>query len=103
MPSINLGLKKQRDPTVNKKKYQFIYQDKRWRRIRNLKFKNDPLCERCLENNRVHATEEIHHIIPFQTGKTEEEVQFLAFNYDNLQSLCIDCHKIVENLIRNKR
>ena len=35
---------------------------------------------------------EIHHIKPIDTGGTPEEMQHLAYNYSNLQTLCHACH-----------
>lgn len=100
MPTINRGQKKQRERTENKRIYQSIYQDRRWKRLRKLKFSTNPLCEICLEENHITQTEEIHHVIPFQTGITEDQIEALAFDFDNLQSLCIKHHKIVDNKIR---
>jgi 5-methylcytosine-specific restriction protein A len=94
MPFLNLGRKKPRDRTVNKGLYQEIYQDKRWRLLRQIKFEENPLCECCEAKGIVTQTEEIHHKIPFQTGKTKEEIEALAFDYDNLLSDCVPCHKI---------
>ena len=100
MPTINKGKKNQREKTINKQLYQKIYQNKRWKKLRSRKFQTDPLCELCLKEGHVKQAQEIHHIIPFMTGSTPEEVEDLAYNYDNLQSLCIYHHKIVENLLR---
>ena len=94
MPTIPL-LRKWRDPVVTDKKreYQDIYQDRRWKRIRDWKIRNNPVCELCESRGRVTPTKEVHHIIPFDRGTTEEEKQNLAFDYDNLESLCEKCHE----------
>jgi 5-methylcytosine-specific restriction enzyme A len=88
MPTINLGRKKPRDRTVNIQNRQDIYQNKRWRKIRDAKLKNDPLCEDCLKEDRVTQTQEVHHHIPIDVNPD------LAFEYDNLVSLCIEHHKL---------
>jgi len=93
MPTINLGTRKKRDPTINKGLHQAIYQDKRWKRLRAAKFRENPLCEKCEIKGITRMAEEIHHKIPFQTGRTPEKIEVLAFDWDNLQSLCIPCHK----------
>ena len=93
MPIIFFGKPKKRDRTVNKQLCQRIYQDPRWRRLRAEKFKNDPLCEECEKRDIVKQAEEVHHKIPFETGRTPGEIEALAFDYDNLQSLCVKCHK----------
>lgn len=100
MPTINLGQQKRREPTINKKLYQNIYQDKRWKLIRQIKFEENPVCECCEAKGRVTQTREIHHKIPFQTGKTKEEIEVLAFDWDNLVSLCVQCHKIQDARVR---
>jgi len=96
MPTIELGRHKKRERTINKTMYQKVYQDKRWIRVRTLKFKNNPLCELCLLEGRVTPTEEVHHIIPIDVYDLDEE---LAFDIDNLQSLCVQCHKKVHQTI----
>jgi 5-methylcytosine-specific restriction endonuclease McrA len=100
MPHINLGRRKPRDRTINKGLYQDIYQDKRWKTIRQAKFEENPLCELCEAAGRVTQTEEVHHKRPFQTGTTPEEIEILAFDWDNLQSLCTPCHKEEDKKIR---
>jgi 5-methylcytosine-specific restriction enzyme A len=101
MPTINL-LKTKRDsvPTVRKGKYQEIYQDKRWKKIRNIKLRANPLCERCELLNRITPTTEVHHKIPFDYGKTNDEIEELAFDYDNTESLCDPCHDIRHEELR---
>ena len=100
MPTINLGRPKQRQRTVNKQLYQDIYQDPRWRRMRAAKVRENPLCEKCEARGKVKQTDEVHHIIPFQMGRTTEGIEQLAFDWDNLQSLCTPCHKEEDEAIR---
>jgi 5-methylcytosine-specific restriction protein A len=101
MPTINL-LKTNRDsvPTVRKGKYQEIYQDKRWKKIRNAKLRANPLCERCESLNRITPAVEVHHKVPFDYGKTNDEIDELAFDYDNTESLCDPCHAIRHEELR---
>ena len=93
MPKINLGKPKERVITVNKKAYQAVYQHNRWRELRKYKFMYNPLCEDCLANGVTTQTEEIHHIIPFSVRPE------LAYDYDNLRSLCVSCHKEAHQLL----
>lgn len=94
MPFIKL-LKRKRDsvPTKRKQDYQDIYQDKRWLKLRNHKRRVSPLCERCEEMGRVTPMKEVHHKTPFQRGRTKDEIEELAFDWDNLESVCNECHK----------
>jgi len=101
MPTINLGQRKRAVRTVNKQLYQNIYQDPRWKRLRAAKFRANPLCEKCEAKGMVVMAQEVHHKIPFQTGTTPEEIERLAFDYDNLESLCIPCHKEADKNYKN--
>lgn len=94
MPTIKL-LQRKRDnvPTQRKGEYQNIYQDKRWKKLRAQKMRVNPLCERCEKKGKVTPAEEVHHKIPFETGSTPEEIELLAFDWDNLESDCTSCHK----------
>ena len=89
MPRINLPKRKKRERTYNKTAYQRVYQDKRWKRLRKAKLRANPLCEECERMGKTTQTEHVHHIIPFDIEGDYEE---LAFDYDNLQSLCHECH-----------
>lgn len=55
-----------------------------WRKIRNKFIKEHPLCEQCLEVERLKAVEEVHHILPLSRGGTHAE--------ENLMALCKSCH-----------
>jgi len=94
MPTIKL-LAKKRDsvPTQRKGVYQNIYQDKRWKKLRAAKMRANPLCERCEKKNRVTPASEVHHKKPFDEGQTQEEIESLAFDWDNLESDCEPCHE----------
>ena len=67
-----------RSPDHNK-----IY-GRRWRTVRELYISKHPLCEECLKYNRLVPADEIHHIVPPESGGTHAE--------DNLMSLCQSCH-----------
>lgn len=100
MPTINLGRRKKQEYTRNKRDYQHIYQDRRWKDIVITKNWQNPICEECERVGKVTETEEIHHIIPFQKGKTPLEIEELAFNIDNTMSLCIPCHHKKHHALR---
>ena len=99
MPTINRGLKP-RENTARKKSYQHIYQNKRWKAVRAAKFMNNPVCELCEQKGIVSVTKEVHHVVPFMSVSDEFEQDFLAFDYDNLQSLCVECHKNEEKKLK---
>jgi len=96
MPNIQLLKRKRPNATGNKRWYQYVYADKRWKRLRKCKFANNPICEECAKKNPmvVRVTKEIHHIIPIEmASKNEDMIAKLAFDYDNTISLCVECHK----------
>lgn len=93
MPTIRLlKIKKNTVPTVRKSMYQGIYQDKRWKKLRALKLMANPLCERCEAKGKVTPAKDVHHIVPFDQGTTKEQIEELAYDYDNLMSVCDPCH-----------
>lgn len=98
MPTIN---KPKRTPPKRGNHYDSdrrkIYNSERWQRLRAWKFTNDPLCELCIKEQRATPTEDIHHITSFMS--TEDPIQrvFLAYDYDNLMSLCKPCHQRMHN------
>jgi len=96
MPSINIPNRhsKKRVATTSKKAAQHIYQDKRWRPLREEKLRCNPLCERCEAAGKSRFAQEVHHITPFMSVMNIVLRDQLAFDFDNLESLCIDCHKL---------
>lgn len=72
--------------------YHKLINSYRWQQLRRRKFIANPVCEDCLKEGRVTPTEEVHHIIPVENGKDEAEMKRLAYDYDNLRSLCRACH-----------
>ena len=70
-----------RDPKLKK-----FYSSSRWRKLRNLKLKRDPICEMCEEKNRTRMATEVDHIIPIKVDWEKR------LRLDNLQSLCHGCH-----------
>jgi 5-methylcytosine-specific restriction protein A len=94
MPTIFLGRKKQGEVTFNKSALQKFYNTPRWKRLRALKFRENPLCEKCLAKGLVRQTEEVHHIIPTNIQHPDED---LIYDYDNLISLCKECHTEAHN------
>lgn len=102
-------------PTINKPKrnysrkkhgvhqliQQHVYSTTRWRNLVKVKKMISPLCERCLSQNRTTATQEIHHVIPLKTcnGNIPYLLE-LAFDYDNLMSVCCQCHEDIHAEMR---
>lgn len=68
------------------------YNDIRWKRLRNWFITTHPICEECNKQGIVTPATDVHHIIPFLTGKTEQERWQLFLDDNNLMSLCSKCH-----------
>lgn len=84
--------KKDRRNELNRKERIKIYNTQRWRDLRAWKMTNDPLCEECSKDNKVTAVEDVHHIISFMSTNDPIERSRLAFDYNNLMSICKECH-----------
>ena len=47
---------------------------------------------KCLEHGIYTPVAEVHHIRPIGSASSLEEAEQLAFDENNLMSLCIPCH-----------
>lgn len=74
----------------------------RWKKLRQLYLSSHPLCECCLEKGIIKPTEDIHHIKSFMSVDNKEERERLAFDEDNLMSLCRECHNEIHNRKKGK-
>ncbi len=93
MPTIYKPTKiKKRRKTETRAERMEIYATRRWRNLRRLKMISNPICEECLKVGKVTPTEDVHHIISFMSVKDPYERRKLAYDYDNLESLCRACH-----------
>ena len=69
------------------------YNTKQWKELRVEYKRNHPLCEECLSNGIIKPTEHIHHKIEFLKGNTEAERERLLLDPNNLEALCLECHR----------
>ena len=53
--------------------------------LRAAVLREEPLCRKCSTKRIVRASREVDHIIPLHKGGTDAR--------ENLQGLCIECHK----------
>ena len=58
---------------------------KKWQRMRSIVLKEEPLCRICDGKGQVTPSAEVDHIVPLARKGTD--------NRDNLQGVCIECHK----------
>ena len=88
--------KKQRK-TLNTEKRQEVYNTSLWRRMRLAKLRNNPLCEICLLEGRTTLGEHIHHLRSFMEADTIEERDQLAYDSNNLLTVCTEDHNRLHN------
>jgi 5-methylcytosine-specific restriction enzyme A len=62
-----------------------IYNRKRWHILRRVILLRDPLCRICEVDGIEALSEEVDHVIAIEDGGA-------AWDEDNLQGLCGDCH-----------
>lgn len=94
-------------PTINKKPIQVIslkrerkdermklYNNSQWRNLRKIYIQSHPLCEKCLERGIVNGEHlNVHHkLSPFDYGLSDMERYSRLLDYNNLMTLCEECH-----------
>lgn len=63
----------------------------RWRRLRNAYMQSQHyLCERCKKNGKIVTADIVHHKEYITSENINDES--ITLNWDNLESLCIECH-----------
>lgn len=72
---------------------QSFYQLKEWNQLRKYKLMCNPICEEC---NNALATM-VHHIISFVNIDDETKQKELFLDFDNLMSVCHQCHNNIHN------
>ena len=61
---------------------------KQWAKVRMIKLRHQPLCERCEEQGRVKSAVIVHHIKPISEGGA-------VLDMGNLMSVCTTCHGVL--------
>lgn len=98
MPTINRPKRtRKNEGDAYDRERRRIYDSARWRRLSGLKLMQDPLCEYCKKRGVVRPAEDVHHIVSFMEGRGKAQREWLAYDYDNLVSLCKTCHQQVHN------
>lgn len=87
---------KQKPLQVKREDRQKVYQSTNWKKLRQAKLLANPLCEMCLKEGIVKPAIDIHHIDSFMNYTGTKRLQF-AYNYNNLMSLCKECHQKIHN------
>lgn len=86
---INIKLRNKRYNQTRDKKYLTFYKSIDWNLLKNKKLQDTQYrCERCKELGKYTLAAEVHHLKPIQT----DEGWVLRLDYNNLKSLCVECH-----------
>ena len=98
MPIINLPKKKVYKRWKHSSKrtneiHKLVYNTLAWKVLRLEYIKSNPLCEECKEKGILNSAIDVHHKIPISAGKDLMEKKTLGFDWNNLKSVCKDCHK----------
>ena len=51
----------------NRRRLQRFYNSTDWKRAREAKKDQDPLCEPCRDAVRIEPAEQVHHLVPIKT------------------------------------
>lgn len=79
------------------KRYYKLLNSPTWLELRRKKLTVDPLCENCKKKGIYRMAQEIHHIVPVESAKDYASMRILAYDYNNLMSLCSICHHEIHN------
>lgn len=74
-----------------------IYNTERWRKLRDWKVVQNPLCELCLKEGMITPADDVHHIRSFMSADIPEVRYQLAYDPENLMSLCKRHHQAIHN------
>lgn len=100
MARITKPKKRRHYNTEGRMDRQRIYQTSKWKRLRWSKLFNDPLCELCASHKVITPAEDVHHIISFMSTEDPVRRNQLAFDRNNLQSLCRACHHYQHGIVK---
>ena len=93
MPYIVKGRKtsKPKNQTEKQRLRSKLYNNKKWKRLREAYLMYHPLCEKCGK-----LATDVHHLnSPFDDGLDEVERLGRLLDVNNFQSLCQTCHGLI--------
>lgn len=84
--------KPSREPEDKKRKArQKVYSTAKWKSMRLAYLNTHPVCEICLQNDKISAAVDVHHKVSFTDFEGLKQLE-MAFNPNNLMALCKECH-----------
>ena len=93
---------KKRNVTDRKKERAEIYNSKEWKKLRKAYYMAHPLCEHCLANDIVRPAVHVHHKDSFMKYDNYNTRMAVALDWNNLVSLCLECHEKEHNNVKKK-
>lgn len=75
---------------------QEIYRSPEWKKLRKLFIQHNPLCQECLKEDIITPAIDVHHIDSFMNYEGLERLS-VAYDINNLQALCKQCHQKKHN------
>lgn len=85
------GASGRKQVTCTEKERNKVYNSAIWRTMRKAKLMRDPLCECCVFFGRTAMATDVHHLDSF-TGHEGADRLAVAYDVDNLMSVCKWCH-----------
>ena len=78
--------------------------DRRWLDTKRVVWQRaGALCEWCKRDGYIRAGVDCHHIIPFESAKTQAEMERLCYDPNNCVLLCIPCHQRAHKELGSKK
>jgi len=75
--------------------YAKIMASQEWQTLRQKWLEDHPYCERCKAVGLTRKADVVHHVKPIESAHTENGYMELAFNEDNLLSVCNYHHALI--------
>lgn len=88
-----LNIKQNQVKTPPKDNKQKFYNSNGWKKLRQQKLSEQPLCELCLQRGMTKPGQEVHHAIKFFDQYNEADKWLLLLDPDNLVTVCKSCHQ----------
>lgn len=84
--------------------YKRIIHSQRWATLSRAYKGAHPFCEECMKAGIWDSpSEEVHHVRPIGTGRNWDEMVALAFDENNLEALCHECHTRIHQKMNRER
>lgn len=106
MPTINKPKRNSGCKYKKQKKQGYIqklYNNSKWVKLRNAHLMQNPLCANCEKLGKVTLATEVHHKHIISDGKNELEMETLAYDPNNLMSVCHECHQAMHTYARKHK